>query len=154
MENPQSKLDLLKQVIKLEAENDVMITQVRKEQAELLARIIKLEQNSMVLEKELKFKKHQTKCIQITKEILSEEPIIEYCPPFLNGLELDAFFQKCQIALEVQVAQHRLHHTSWYKDVKKLKDIINHDRRRCICQDNGIFLLEVWYDEKPEIVIP
>ncbi|RHZ87432.1 hypothetical protein Glove_34g40 [Diversispora epigaea] len=52
-----------------------MITQVRKEQAELLARIIKLEQNSMVLEKELKFKKHrkfQTKCIQITKEILTD----------------------------------------------------------------------------------
>ncbi|CAG8611915.1 932_t:CDS:2 [Diversispora eburnea] len=52
-------------------------------------------------------------------------------------------------------AQHRLHSTSWYKDVKKLEDIVNRDRkRRCICQDNGIFLLEVWYDENPEIVIP
>ncbi|CAG8641024.1 11387_t:CDS:2 [Ambispora leptoticha] len=38
--------------------------------------------------------------IQIAKEILNEEPIIEYCPSFLNGLELDAFFQKYQIALE------------------------------------------------------
>ncbi|CAG8704097.1 13950_t:CDS:2, partial [Rhizophagus irregularis] len=37
---------------------------------------------------------------------------------------LDAFFQKYRIALEVQSAQHRLHSTSWYKDVKKLKDII------------------------------
>ncbi|CAG8761884.1 21430_t:CDS:2 [Rhizophagus irregularis] len=48
--------------------------------------------------------------------------------------------------------------TSWYKDVKKLEDIVNRDRqKRCICQDNednGISLLEVWYDEKPEIVIP
>ncbi|CAI2182373.1 20652_t:CDS:2, partial [Funneliformis geosporum] len=43
----------------------------------------------------------------------------------------------------------------WYKDVKKLEDIVNRDRqKRCICQDNGISLLEVWYDEKPEIVIP
>ncbi|RIA94682.1 hypothetical protein C1645_873327 [Glomus cerebriforme] len=52
-------------------------------------------------------------------------------------------------------AQHRFQNTSWYKDVKKLEDIVNRDRqKRCICQDNGIFLLEVWYDEKPEIAIP
>ncbi|CAI2187737.1 19610_t:CDS:2 [Funneliformis geosporum] len=82
------------------------------------------------------------------KEILNEEPMIEYRPPFLNGLELDAFFQKYQIALEVQGAQHRLHSTSWYKDVKKLEDIVNRDRqKRCICQDNGIFLLEVCRSE-------
>ena len=68
--------------------------------------------------------KFQTRCIQIAKEILNEEPIIEYRPPFLNGLELDAFFQKYQIALEVQGAQHRLHNTSWYKDVKKLLIVI------------------------------
>ncbi|PKY61943.1 hypothetical protein RhiirA4_524556 [Rhizophagus irregularis] len=91
---------------------------------------------------------------QIAKEILNEEPIIEYRPLFLNGLELDAFFQKHRIALEVQGAQHRFHSTSWYKDVKKLEDIVNRDQqKRCICQDNGISLLEVWYDEKPEIVI-
>ena len=52
-------------------------------------------------------------------------------------------------------AQHRFHSTSWYKDVKKLEDIVDRDRKkRCICQDIGISLLEVWYDEKPEIVIP
>ena len=70
--------------------------------------------------------------------------MIEYHPPFLNRLELDAFFPKYRIALEVQGAQHRLHSTSWYKDVKKLKDIVNRDRqKRCIYQDNGIFLIEV-----------
>ncbi|RHZ65764.1 hypothetical protein Glove_311g20 [Diversispora epigaea] len=37
----------------------------------------------------------------------------------------------------------------------KPNDVVNRDRlKRCICQDNGIFLLEVWYDEKSEIVIP
>ncbi|CAG8711066.1 8307_t:CDS:1, partial [Scutellospora calospora] len=91
-----------------------------------------------------KNRKFQTKCIQIAEEILKEKPIIEYRPPFLNELELDAFFQKYQIALEVQGGQHRFHNTGWYKDVKKLEDIINRDRKkRCICQDNGIFLLEV-----------
>ncbi|CAB5203612.1 unnamed protein product [Rhizophagus irregularis] len=109
-------------------------------------------------EKELESKKNhkfQTRCIQIAKEILNEEPIIEYRPPFLNGLELDAFFQKYRIALEVQGAQHRLYSTSWYKDVKKLEDIVNRDRqKRCICLDSGIFLIEIWYDQNPEIVIP
>ncbi|RHZ54949.1 hypothetical protein Glove_421g113 [Diversispora epigaea] len=67
--------------------------------------------------------------LEIAMKILDEGPIIE--------------------------AQHRLHHTSWYKDIKKLEDIVNRDRqKRCMCQDNGIFLLEVWYDENPEIVIP
>ncbi|CAB4434793.1 unnamed protein product [Rhizophagus irregularis] len=69
--------------------------------------------------------------VLIAKEILDEEPMIEYRPPFLNGLELDAFFQKYQISLEVQGAQYRFHSTSWYKDVKKLGDIVN--RKRCIC---------------------
>ncbi|CAG8540880.1 2917_t:CDS:2, partial [Diversispora eburnea] len=59
----------------------------------------------------------------IAKEILNEEPLIEYCPP-----------QKYQIAIE---------------------DVVNRDRlKRSLCQDNGIFLLEVWYDENSEIVIP
>ncbi|CAG8769292.1 23477_t:CDS:2, partial [Dentiscutata erythropus] len=128
------------------------------ETAELRSRIEKLERYFNELEKESESKKNrkfQTRCIQIAKEILNEEPMIEYHPPFLNRLELDAFFQKYRIALEVQGAQHRFHNTSWYKDVKKLEDIVNRDRqKRCICQDNGIFLLEVWYDEKPEIVIP
>ncbi|CAB4415982.1 unnamed protein product [Rhizophagus irregularis] len=93
-----------------------------------------------------KNRKFQTRCIQIAKEILNEEPIIEYRPPFLDGLELDAFFQKYRIALEVQGAQHRLHNTNWYKDVKKLEDIVNRDRqKRCICLDSGIFLIEVCY---------
>ena len=80
---------------------------------ELETRILKLEQDQSERESK-KNRKFQNRCIQIAKEILNEEPIIEYYPPFLNGLELDAFFQKYQIALEVQGAQHRFHSTSWY----------------------------------------
>ena len=59
------------------------------------------------------------------------------------------------MALEVQGAQHRLYSTSWYKDVKKLENIINCDRKkRTLCQLNGIYLLEVWYDENMKIMIP
>ncbi|CAG8453420.1 8768_t:CDS:1 [Diversispora eburnea] len=104
--------------------------------------------------KSKKNRKFQERCILITQILLGEEPVVEYQPSFMQGLEFGAFFQKYQIALEVQGAQHRLHHTSWYKDVKKLEDVVNRDRlKRCICQDNGIFILEVWYDEKPEDVV-
>ncbi|EXX75621.1 hypothetical protein GLOIN_2v1776048 [Rhizophagus irregularis DAOM 181602=DAOM 197198] len=116
------------------------------ENYELKAEIAKLRHYIDELKKELESKKNrkfQTRCIQIAK-ILNEEPIIEYRPSFMQGLELDAFFQKYRIALEVQGA----HSTRWYKDIKKLEDIVNHDRKkRCICLDNGIFLIEVWYDQ-------
>ncbi|CAJ0749546.1 9936_t:CDS:2 [Entrophospora sp. SA101] len=39
-----------------------------------------------------KRQKFQSKCIQISKEILDENPIVDYCPPFLNGLKLYVFF--------------------------------------------------------------
>ncbi|RHZ80459.1 hypothetical protein Glove_135g83 [Diversispora epigaea] len=140
MADTQYTIDSLEELkSRLETEND----KLKRENSEILTRIIKLEQ--IWAEKETKKnRKFQTKCIQIIKEILNEEPIIEYRPPFLNGLEFDAFFQKYKIVLEVQGSQHRFHSTSWYKDVKKLEDIVNRDRKkRCICQDNGIFLLEV-----------
>ncbi|CAG8831876.1 11790_t:CDS:2, partial [Gigaspora margarita] len=129
-------------------EHEIRITnleQIAREQAELEVRIAKLELK-LISKKNRKF---QNKCIQIAMEILDEGPIIEYRPPFLNGLEFDAFFKKHRIALEVQGAQHRLHNTGWYKDVKKLEDIVNRDRlKRCMCQDNGIFLLE---DNSPKV---
>ena len=85
---------------------EARILKLEQDQAEREARILKLEQGQVGREAK-KNCKFQTRCIQIAKEILNEEPIIEYHPPFLNGLELDAFFQKCRIALEVQGAQHR-----------------------------------------------
>ncbi|CAG8661206.1 5202_t:CDS:2, partial [Racocetra fulgida] len=134
------------------------ITELKKENIKIKTENTELRQDLDEFKKELESKKNckfQEKCILIAQVLLGEKPIIEYRPPFLNGLELDAFFQKYQIALEVQGAQHRFHNTSWYKDIKKLEDIVNRDRlKRCMCQDNGIFLLEVWYDENPEKVIP
>ncbi|CAG8645271.1 3152_t:CDS:2 [Ambispora gerdemannii] len=105
--------DLLARIKKLEdADNDLKV------------RITKLELK-LISKKNRKF---QNKCIQIAMEILNEGPIIEYRLPSLNGLEFDAFFQKYRIALEVQGSQHRFHNTGWYKDVKKLEDIVNRDR--------------------------
>ncbi|RHZ82862.1 hypothetical protein Glove_103g173 [Diversispora epigaea] len=51
--------------------------------------------------------------------------------------KLEQNVTRYKIVLEVQGAQHRLHHTSWYKDIKKFEDIVNRDRRkRYVCQDN------------------
>ncbi|CAG8470406.1 6567_t:CDS:2, partial [Ambispora gerdemannii] len=135
--------ELKNENIKIKTEN----TKLKHDKEEVETENIKLKQDLDEFKKELESKKNrkfQEKCILIAQVLLGEKPIIEYRPPFLNGLELDAFFQKYPIALEVQGAQHRLHSTSWYKDVKKLEDVVNRDRKkRCICQDNGIFLLEI-----------
>ncbi|RGB25011.1 hypothetical protein C1646_724766, partial [Rhizophagus diaphanus] len=73
---------------KLEA-LEIRILKLEQNQAERDARIIKLEQG-LVEREAKKNRKFQTRCIQIAKEILNEEPIIEYHPSFLNGLKLDA----------------------------------------------------------------
>ncbi|CAG8557649.1 6974_t:CDS:2 [Ambispora leptoticha] len=72
---------------------------------------------------------HMQKMIAIhhVQILLNEEPVIKYRPSFMEELELDIFFRSNGIALEIQEAQHRFHNTSWYKDIKKLKDIINYD---------------------------
>ncbi|CAG8624134.1 362_t:CDS:10, partial [Diversispora eburnea] len=96
------------------------ITELRKENIKIKTENTELKQDLDEFKKELEFKKNrkfQEKCILIAQVLLGEKP--------------------------VQGAQHRLHSTSWYKDVKKLEDVVNRDRKkRCICQDNGIFLLE------------
>ncbi len=96
--------------IKLKAKN----AELEAENAELLKSLIEEYMKKLESKKNRKF---QTS-IQIAKEILNEEPITKYHPSFLNRLELDAFFQKYWIALEMQEAQHWLYSTSWYKDVK------------------------------------
>ncbi|CAG8674089.1 4747_t:CDS:1, partial [Acaulospora colombiana] len=85
------------------------------ENVELGVRVVKLEQDIDELKKELESKKNrkfQEKCILIAQILLNEEPMVEYRPSFMEGLELDAFFRSNRIALEVQGAQHRLHNTS------------------------------------------
>ncbi|CAG8608630.1 11834_t:CDS:2, partial [Diversispora eburnea] len=114
-----------------------------------------LESSHLVTVEGKKNHKFQEKCILIAQILFNEEPVVEYRSSFMEDLELDAFFRINRIALETQGAQHRLHHTGWYKDIKKLEDIVNRDRKKkTLCHLNRIYLIEVWYDEKPEIVIP
>ncbi|CAG8627674.1 1041_t:CDS:2, partial [Diversispora eburnea] len=94
------------------------ITELRKENIKIKTKNTNLKQDLDEFKKELESKKNP-------QVLLGEKSVIEYRPPFLNELELDVFFQKYWIALEVQGAQYQLHSTSWYKDVKKLEDVIN-----------------------------
>ncbi|RHZ63869.1 hypothetical protein Glove_327g7 [Diversispora epigaea] len=82
---------------------------------------------------ELKKEIESGKCILITQIFLNEEPVIEFRSSFMEGLEFDAFFQKYQIALEVQGAQHWLHNTSWYKDIEDLRILLIVIRRKDAC---------------------
>jgi hypothetical protein len=91
----QSEIDSLRQrITELELRNAEPIKQMMEENnrhdaklEELETRILKLEQDQAERETK-KNRKFQTRCIQIAKDILNEEPIIEYHPP-LNGLELE-----------------------------------------------------------------
>ncbi|GES96784.1 hypothetical protein GLOIN_2v1502041 [Rhizophagus clarus] len=99
--------------------------------AEFEVKIEELEKNRTdIVAENTELRSRVEKCNLIAQVFLGEEPIVEYHPHFLNGLELDAFFQKYQIALEVQGARHWFHSTSWYKDIKKLEDIVNRDRQK------------------------
>ncbi|PKB97758.1 hypothetical protein RhiirA5_367318 [Rhizophagus irregularis] len=74
-----SKLEVL--ITELEAkktDEKARLEALRQSFAELDARILKLEQDQAEREN----RKFQTRCIQIAKEILNEEPMIEYCSPF------------------------------------------------------------------------
>ncbi|CAB4418441.1 unnamed protein product [Rhizophagus irregularis] len=54
------------------------------------SRVVKLDE----LKKELESKKNrkfQEKCILIAQVLLGEDPVVEYRPSFMGGLELDAF---------------------------------------------------------------
>src|SRR5437764_15477182 len=100
----QSEIDSLRRCnTKLELRNAKPIKQTMKKNnihnarlKELETRILKLEcdQSERESKKNCKF---QNRCIQIAKEILNEEPIIEYCSLFLNGLELDAFSKNAEL---------------------------------------------------------
>ncbi|CAG8607703.1 10029_t:CDS:2 [Diversispora eburnea] len=75
MPDAQSQIDLLKEL------NSKLVTDIEND---MIAQVWSKREK----------KKSQTRCIQIVKEILNEEPIIEYHPSFLNGLEIDTLLSK------------------------------------------------------------
>ena len=109
------RVKLEARILKLQqdqAEKEARILKLEQNQAEKEARILKLEQDQAERETK-KNRKFQTRCIQIAKEILNEEPMIEYRPPFLNGLELDALLPKISNRIggargSASVSQHQL----------------------------------------------
>ncbi|CAG8820106.1 25024_t:CDS:2 [Racocetra persica] len=90
----EKKIDELKnENIKIKPEN----MKLKYDKEEVETENIKLKQDLDEFKKELEFKKNrkfQKKCILIAQVLLGEKPIIKYHPLYLNGLELNAFFQK------------------------------------------------------------
>ncbi|RHZ75275.1 hypothetical protein Glove_216g28 [Diversispora epigaea] len=121
--------ELLKSIIEECIENEVSITELKISlQYPILFEyikitILKLETRNAKIKsiieefaKKSEFKKNhkfQKKCILIAQILFNKKSIVEYYSSFLNELKLDIFFQKCQIALEVQRAQYRFHSTSY-----------------------------------------
>ncbi|CAG8803346.1 22309_t:CDS:2, partial [Racocetra persica] len=141
LETKNTKYIKLKdETTKLKTENTKLLKQIIEKYAKNKANIVKLKTS---LQYPILLERIKVTILELKARNAILRPIIEefakkskyshlYRPPFLDGLEF-----------EVQGRQHRFHNTSWYKDVKKLEDIVNRDRlKKCFCQDNRIFLLE------------
>ncbi|RHZ83767.1 hypothetical protein Glove_87g48 [Diversispora epigaea] len=96
MSETKTHRDLTPEYLKWQAKITIMpveINELREENAKL--KHDKEKVNRYNLKQEL------GKRILITQILLNEEPVVEFRPSFIEGLELDAFFQKYRIALEV-----------------------------------------------------
>jgi hypothetical protein len=93
--------------------------------------------------------KFQTRCIQVAKEILNEEPMINRISSFL----LEWIRTRCLLPKisKMQVAQHRFHSTSWSKNLRTLLIVIGK-------KDVFVWIIESFFLRygmtKNQIVIP
>lgn len=96
--------------------------------------------------------KHQgeTQLYYEIKDILPEDFIIKrhYRPEWLDGLEIDIYIENLKIGFEYQGQQHYIPVKHW-GGKKKLSVQQEHDKRKKeICNNLGIILYEIRYDEK------
>lgn len=90
----------------------------------------------------------ETILTKIVKRIFpSYEVIRHHRPNWLKGLELDIFIPKLSIGIEYQGQQH-YHPVEAWGGKEALKDLKKRDKRKKeICDQNGIDLIEVDYTE-------
>ena len=96
--------------------------------------------------------KHQgeTQLYYAIKDILSDDFIIKrhYRPEWLDGLEIDIYIENLKIGFEYQGQQHYIPVKHW-GGKKKLSVQQEHDKRKKeICNNLGVILYEIRYDEK------
>ncbi|CAG8782839.1 779_t:CDS:2, partial [Dentiscutata erythropus] len=151
-------IKLKDETAKLKTENTKLLKQIIEKYAKNKADIVKLKTG---LQYPILFERIKVTILELEERNAILRPIIEEFAKKSEYNYLVTAFDKKNRKFQakcIKIAEEILDEEpiiDWYKDVKKLEDIVNRDRlKRCLCQDNGIFLLEVWYDENPEIVIP
>jgi protein-arginine kinase activator protein McsA len=100
--------------------------------------------------------KRCNKCVmqEITRSIIervSERKFVQLNPDFLYGLELDGYCEELNCAFEYQGVQHYKFTPFFHKNESDFTEQQNRDfKKRIICQDRGIRLIEVSYVLKSE----
>jgi len=84
--------------------------------------------------------------VQIVKIIFPSNTIIRHHRPgWLEGLELDIFVQELDIAFEYQGQQHYQSIEAWGGDSALQQLQIRDARKRFLCQQHGVHLVEITY---------
>ena len=69
-------------------------------------------------------------------------------PSWLEGLELDIYIPELKIALEFQGQQHRYPVELFGGEEKFKIQKKNDERKKVLCRQKGIYLIEYWFDEE------
>lgn len=90
----------------------------------------------------------ETSLFNIVKGIFTEDEVLmHYRPQWLNGLELDIYVPSKNIAFEYQGIQHIKPVKHWGGKEKLLIQQEHDKRKKKICEDLGVKLICVFYDE-------
>lgn len=81
----------------------------------------------------------------------NEELIMHYRPNWLQGLELDVYLPKLMLGFEYQGQQHFHAIKAWGGEIALAKNQERDKRKRIICDNNNIKLIEIDYTEPLEL---
>jgi hypothetical protein len=87
--------------------------------------------------------------LKMVKELLPQEKVVSHFrPDWLNGLEIDIWLPEMNVGIEYQGEQHYHPIEIWGGEIG-LKDLqIRDKRKRKICENRGVRLIEIKYDQK------
>lgn len=93
--------------------------------------------------------KNESECRAIFEKLFGR-PFVKVRPDWLGGLELDGYNEDLWLAFEYHGKQHDTvvphFHPNGDKDLEKQKE--RDKRKRKLCEENKITLIEVWHHEK------
>ena len=148
----QARNDLNQEIEEFNSEVFEKTRQLDKEISKLKRQVNKVIENETRVE--FGFRKvgegniSETILLKIVKKLLEgKEVIFHYRPKWLQGMELDIYIPNLNIGLEYQGQQH-FHPIKAWGGKRALEKVQERDsKKRHLCQENGVKLIEIDYTE-------